>query len=311
MSRPVSHVVRLLPLASLLALAAACTPRAPAPPPLPPGYPPFAEASARCDAGDAVSCAWVASMHRFGIGVPFSADHGSRAIGYAERACDLGLVEGCTNVAIAYVESRRELPKAEALVTESCRRGHALGCVHLALLQPDRLVPDALAEAAFPLLDAECAAPRSGQPPAPAYVWRTSSESSCEIVGRMLAAGRGTARDMVRARAAFARGCNVSTAACDLARGADGEPCPHGCRGTEDHSSTCIDGICEADLPLGAKCKAAKKACTRGSYCDHASPEPACAAKKPHGAPCASTFECVDEHCERGRCKEPPVHTTN
>lgn len=247
-------------------------------------------------------------MYRHGIQVSYAADHAERALAYANRACDLGLVEGCTDVALLYAEGGRDIAKATTLFAASCERGQPLACVHLAMLETDRMVPGSLAAKAFPLVDADCTRPPT-RAQSPAYIWRTYTESSCEIAGRMLEAGRGVKQDVKRARATFARSCK-SKETCDLALSPDGEECaPRSCRGTVEHSSSCVAGVCEPDLAIGADCRSATKPCTHGSFCDVRPSEAKCVQKKPLGAPCASSTECTYAYCEMKRCSQPPVHT--
>jgi hypothetical protein len=273
-------------------------------------YPPYVTARARCDGGDGRSCAWIATMYRFGVQLPWSAANVHEGVRHAERACTLGFVEGCHDVGVAYVEAwgvTRDLDRARVILDEACARSFAPSCVLFASLFPGRLVPEPRAASVLIVLEADCAA----QPKrVPRYVWQVvgngigSDPSSCEILARMLEAGRGTEIDLRRARELFARVSGPQEVR-ERALSVDGEACGLGCRGSLEGSSSCVDGVCVADLRAGERCDDVKRACTRGTFC---SERRTCEAKKPHGSPCTSGHQCASDFCSARVCADPPVY---
>jgi hypothetical protein len=272
-------------------------------------YPPYVKARAGCDRGDARSCLWIATMYRFGVQVPWSAANVQHGLREAERACALGFVEGCHDVGVAYVEPwgvARDFDRARTILDDACARGFAPSCELLAALSAQRLVAESRAASVFRVLDADCEAPSRR----PRFVWQVvgsgigSAPSSCEIVARMLEAGHGTEIDLVRARRLFARVSGPQEVR-ERALSIDGEACGLGCRGSLEGSSSCIDGVCVADLRTGARCDDPKRACTRGTFCGAAR---TCEPTKAHGAPCASGHECASDHCANRVCSEPPMY---
>jgi hypothetical protein len=285
--------MRAAGLVLLLSCVVGCAPiaRGPSPTPSDPAveqYPTYVEARPACDRGDAKSCAWIASMYRFGIQVPFSPGNRREAFIHAERACARGMAEGCHDLGVAYIEPwgvARDLDRARAVLDDACAKGFAPSCVLLAALSPYRVVPQERAAGAIALIDAECKAPRRR----PAYVWNVQGAggefdvSSCDVAARMLPSGNA-----------------------DRGLPNDGERCAGGCRGSLEASSSCIDGVCLADLRLGARCGDAKQPCTRGTFCGS---RRTCEARRRHGAPCEANHQCDSEYCSYGVCSEPPNYT--
>jgi TPR repeat protein len=205
----------------------------------------------------------------------------------AERLCALGSVEGCTSLGVAHAEglgAPYDEDKAVDLFSRSCAAGHALACVELAAMEPSRIVPETLAEKAFPILDEDCA---RSLPSDDRDVRQTYRASSCEVAGRMLEAGRGVAKNEAAAEERYRRGCSRNRATCFITFYRDGP----------------------GRLPIGARCDGDSiMPCGEGTYCT-AGPGriPVCLPKRPVGAPCTDREQCNIGYCER-RCLNPPMH---
>lgn len=90
---------------------------------------------AECDAGGALACLNLAILEqagRIGAGKP------SRAMALSARACDLGLADGCANMAARLVDDRTDFARAENLADRACRQGSGHGCHVLSLILDGR-----------------------------------------------------------------------------------------------------------------------------------------------------------------------------
>jgi uncharacterized protein len=81
----------------------------------------------RCSWGLADSCLFAGEAHDYGMGVPRDQ---KRALSYFQRACSLGLVNGCVKAGIARVELGDQAHLADALAVweEACEKGSYAGC---------------------------------------------------------------------------------------------------------------------------------------------------------------------------------------
>ncbi len=266
----------------------------------------FASAASGCERGDARSCALAAVRFRNGVGV--IADR-AKAAAFSERSCTLGFAIGCNDLGVSYFDGWGvpvDKARAVTLFTEACEHGAVIACINRAMTA-EQGEPDALDTRAFGMLESACETGHKTD----WLEWQPHAHSSgpCGIAGKMQLVGRGTPANARAARALFAKGCTTfETAFCDDAKSPDGEDCSppprwgtFGCRGDASHSSSCVGGICVADVLVGASCAA--RACTRGAYCDETH---TCAAKKPMGAACTTFGECESSYCQR-QCESAPM----
>lgn len=247
-------------------------------------------------------------MYRNGVG---TAANREKSAHYIERACALDPKVGCNDFGVIFFDGygvSKNHARAKELFDRACAHGSVLGCVHRSLVMKERAeggVPDPLDATAFAILRKACIEKNTHDQ----QEWHPFGKSlgACTAAGRMQREGRGVAADAKAARALYAQGCShEDSSACAEARAHDGEECSTGCRGTESHSSSCVDGLCARDLDAGASCADGKRSCTRGTFCNEAR---TCEAARPYGAPCLSPTECATRYCANSKCDHPPVVT--
>lgn len=185
---------------------------------------------AECNAGGALGCLNLAILEqagRIGAGKP------SRAMALSARACELGLGEGCANVAARLVDDRTDFARAESLADRACRQQSGFGCYVLSLILDGRYGLAARPREASDALAAACAL-RWG---AACYQqgfnvakqarnqadWQHAADlykSACDIgaadgcngLGALMAEGRIGTPQGPAARSYFARGCELNLA---------------------------------------------------------------------------------------------------
>lgn len=120
---PFRHV---LAISVVLPTASACLSR-------PPGDPTSQSHEGACDAGDGSACLQLAGQFKFGAeGKPRDPATATR---YLERACTLGVDEGCIQLGYALAKGQgvpADPKRAFNLFNDACSRSHANGCDSLA-----------------------------------------------------------------------------------------------------------------------------------------------------------------------------------
>ncbi|MBX3125285.1 MAG: sel1 repeat family protein [Polyangiaceae bacterium] len=204
-----------------------CVPRAPSPPDAPPGAAPVAGAEAATPAEPAATelsdnvtpaarAAWEACEQRSGsgclaVGVSYAnGSHGLpqdpvRAADLYERACDLGELRGCNNLAVVLEKGEgRPVDAARALelYRRNCDAKHALACRNLGRghrdgvgTSPDRAAAAKAFRAAAALSERDCEA---------------GVAEGCSNLGFMYRSGsEGLPKDATRAAKYLQRACDM------------------------------------------------------------------------------------------------------
>lgn len=151
-----------------------------------------ADCRTQCDAGDAASCARLASLLARGIGV--TADPAAAA-SYYGKACAMEHGVGCTRLGILTAQGKgtpRDETKAAELFERACRLGEADGCFNLGVLTYDGAGVPRDPTRAFALFVQACDAGKA---------------VACVNVGAAYDDGDGVAPDPTRAAALFKRAC--------------------------------------------------------------------------------------------------------
>jgi TPR repeat protein len=166
-----------------------------------------AYATRGCDGRDGRSCGALAWAHFVGVTLPRD---WPRAAQYNELACEYGYPVGCNSLGLAYRDGHgvtADPVRAMDLFAKSCDGGSALGCASLAMGTPDGMVPEDRAAKALPVLVSDCD-PR-----------RNPDLRVCTVAARMFENGRGSARDLDRARSLYGDACDRGDPdACDRRR---------------------------------------------------------------------------------------------
>jgi len=151
-----------------------------------------ADCRTQCDAGDAASCARLASLLARGVGV--TADPAAAA-SYYGKACAMEHGVGCTRLGILAAQGKgtpRDEAKAAELFERACRLGEADGCFNLGVLTYDGAGVARDPARAFALFVQACDAGKA---------------VACVNVGAAYDDGDGVAPDPARAAALFKRAC--------------------------------------------------------------------------------------------------------
>ena len=90
---------------------------------------------AECTAGGALGCFNLAIFEQVG---QTGLSNPAKAMTLSQRACDLGLADGCANVAALLVDDRGDFARAERLSAQACDRNSAHGCYVLSVIQDGR-----------------------------------------------------------------------------------------------------------------------------------------------------------------------------
>jgi TPR repeat protein len=182
----------------------------------------------RCRRRDGAACAELAGRHLSSRAAPGTSP--ARGVQFAEQACSLGAVNGCTSLGYAYDEGRgvpRDYARARAIYEDTCSRGSSGACARLAQMYERALGVTADPATATSYYGRACA---------------LDDGYSCGLYGRRVRDGVGAPRDRAAARAAFDRGCAAR----------DGASCLDICSVSPDHAG------CESVM------RVLEAACTRG-----------------------------------------------
>lgn len=185
---------------------------------------------AECTAGGALGCYNLAIFEQAGkIGPP----HPAKAMTLSQRACDLGLADGCANMAALLVDERGDFVRAERFAARSCDGNSAHGCYVLSVIQDGRYGMPARPREAGQAVEKACRlrwgtacyqqgfnlakqARDSAQWGRVAYLYLAAcdagSADGCNGLGALAAEGRAGKPDGDTARTYFSLGCERRSA---------------------------------------------------------------------------------------------------
>jgi TPR repeat protein len=202
---------------------------------------------AACDGGDAEACDKLGQRYVDSFFAYDGGDHddGTRAMALYQRACDLGLPKGCTDVAWTLMEGMvgRDYGRAEQILKKTCAGGDASGCSLLADLyyyeangENGGPNPRLDKKKAIRLYEQVCAGKvddlgcmsgcdelasiswygSDGQPRDVAKAVRfydractAGCTNSCDSLGRIYREGDGVAKDLAHAAQLYQRACDL------------------------------------------------------------------------------------------------------
>ena len=189
---------------------------------------------AECNAGGALGCYNLAIFEHLGRTGP---SNPAKSMTLNRRACDLGLADGCANLAVQLLEEENGVARAERLSTKACRRNSATGCHTRALIYEGKYGGPANPHKAEPLFDKACrlghgaACYRQGfnlaRQARSGAQWQKVSDlyltacdagnaAGCNALGTLAAEGRTGQPDGTTARTYFDLGCERGSAAACL-----------------------------------------------------------------------------------------------
>ncbi len=191
-----------------------------------------ADCAKQCEAGNAGSCAALASMHKNGNGV---AKDWGKAASYGQKACDKDVISGCRIVAAAKVGEGKDVKGALVLLDKACKAGDGAGCVDLGVAQLSSKEKGAAEQSQYSFrracygggeadgcgwlgtLYAEGKGGLSASPKLAVSFFekgcKDGSGRACEGLGDLLkAGGKGVAKDPARAKDLYAKACSAGAA---------------------------------------------------------------------------------------------------
>ena len=108
---------------------------------------------AECNAGGTLGCYNLAIFEHIGRIGP---SNPVKSMALNRHACDLGLGDGCANLAVQLLVEENDLARAERLSARACRRNSATGCHTLELIHDGKYGGAAHPGKAAPLFDMAC-----------------------------------------------------------------------------------------------------------------------------------------------------------
>lgn len=151
-----------------------------------------------CDGGDGQGCSDLARRYICASGVPLDLP---RSTALSERACDLGFVPACGNVAmmVAYPGSNVEPAAAFRYADKGCKAGDGGACNALGLIYLQGIGTPVDAEKSARLFDDQC---------------KRANQQACGNLAMQLYFGMGLARDIPRAAVLAEHACTSVPGAC-------------------------------------------------------------------------------------------------